>query len=293
MTPPLHTRFGGFPSYAGLPPGGSRHRQNQIGIRQETTTSTAFTAGTQREVVGVAAENEHNRRLEQSKPARSVLAVVQDVYDAVLRPRLPNRLGVFNGVTARGVGLLDATDHEPEYEAAILRSLRQLVDSGDDVVVVGGGLGVSSAVAADHAGSEGSVTTYEAAHDQIAIIEETLSIRGVRDRVDVRHAFVDDIVQTRGALAGAKQVLPGELPACDVLEVDAEGAELGILRGLEQRPPVLIVESHGFLGCPTSDVRRQLERMNYDVVREAPEVPEKDVMVLTARNKDANTTINE
>lgn len=215
--------------------------------------------------------------------------VVQDTYNRLLRPRLPRRFGVFNGITARGDRLLDATDTHPEYEAGIVRSLRELVEFGDSVVVVGGGIGVSSVVAANQAGDDGTVTTYEASATHAnEIVPETVRLNEPPADIDVKHAVVGEAVSTRGAHTHADVVSPEALPSCDVLELDCEGAETGILRGMHVRPRVVIVESHGHLGSPTHSVREDLVELGYEIVREQPEVEAKDMMVLTAVHSSTN-----
>ena len=50
---------------------------------------------------------------------------------------------------------------EPGYEAALVAALNESVRPGDRVVVVGGGLGVTSVVAALRAGSSGNIQCFE------------------------------------------------------------------------------------------------------------------------------------
>ena len=58
---------------------------------------------------------------------------------------------------------------------------------------------------------------------------------------------------------------PAEIPDCDVLEMDCEGAETSILSEMSIRPRVILVETHGCLGAPTSDVRDLLITIGYEV----------------------------
>lgn len=211
---------------------------------------------------------------------------VQAVYDRFLRPHLPYKLSTHNGVTARGAKLFDFTDRFPEYEAAIIDSLREQVADGDDVVVVGGGFGVSSVVAANHVGETGSVLTYEGGAEQYELVQEALELNDVTDRVTVEHAIVGSAVSLYTPPGDAEVVDAGALPACDVLEMDCEGAELEILQGLERRPRTIIVETHACFGAPEADVRAELERLEYEVVERGAEVPEQGVFVLTAVRSD-------
>ena len=62
---------------------------------------------------------------------------------------------------------------------------------------------------------------------------------------------------------------PADLPACDVLEMDCEGSELGILKGMQIRPRVLIVELHPTrYDAPDAAifVVELIEEMGYEVV---------------------------
>lgn len=211
---------------------------------------------------------------------------VQAMYNRFLRPHLPYKLSTHNGVTARGAKLFDFQDRFPEYETAIIDSLRDRVETGDDVVVVGGGFGVSSVVAARTAGSTGSVVTYEAGADQYELVQEALELNDVEDRVFVEHAIVGSAVSLYTPPGDADVVDAGELPDCDVLEMDCEGAELEILRDLEQRPRTIIVETHACFGAPETDVHMELDRLGYEVVDRGEEVPEKGVFVLTAVRRD-------
>ncbi|NHN41444.1 FkbM family methyltransferase [Halorubellus sp. JP-L1] len=225
--------------------------------------------------VGSATDDGDTDRVDQP-------GTVQSVYNRFLRPHLPYKLSTHNGVTARGAKLFDFTDRFPEYEAAIIDSLRERVRTGDDVVVVGGGFGVSSVVAANHVGETGSVTTYEGGADQYGLVREALELNGVTDRVDVEHAIVGSAVSLYTPPGDARVVDATELPACDVLEMDCEGAELDVLRNLEIEPRVVVVETHANFGSPEGDVREELDRLGYEVVDREAEIAEDGIFVLTA-----------
>ena len=211
---------------------------------------------------------------------------VKAVYNRFVRSHLPYKLSTHNGVTARGAKLFDLTDRFPEYEADIVAALRTHVRDGDDVVVVGGGFGVSSVVAARRAGDAGSVTTYEAGADQYDLVAETLEINDVEDSVDVEHAIVGSAVSTYTPPEDAAVVDAADLPTCDVLEMDCEGAELGILRELRIRPRVVVVEAHANFDAPEADVRAELDRLGYDVVDRGVEDAAKGIVILTAVRDD-------
>jgi hypothetical protein len=211
---------------------------------------------------------------------------VKFVYNTVVRPHLPYKLSAHNGVITRQSRLLDRQDSFPDYEEPILSALRQHVRPGDDVVVVGGGVGASSVTAAKQAGSDGSVVTHEAGETQTDVVAETLELNGVADRVDLRHAIVGSAISLYSAAGDANIVAPEDLPECDVLELDCEGAEIEILENLEVDPRVLVVETHGKFDAPESLVREKLDELGYDIVERVEDIPEQGVYVLTAVRSD-------
>ncbi|MGB9965901.1 FkbM family methyltransferase [Halobacterium hubeiense] len=154
---------------------------------------------------------------------------------------------------------------KPGYEEAIVSALRNHVRQGDHVVVVGGGWGVSATVAAEQTGASGNVHVYEGAQDGVEHVHETAALNGCEDRITVEHAIVGQEVSLYSD-SGDAPVLPGsEIPACDVLVLDCEGAELDILADLTIEPSTIIVETHGFLGAPVDDVRDRLIDLGYSV----------------------------
>lgn len=204
----------------------------------------------------------------------------------------------FNGVpTGRRTRLLDLVVTRawtPDvrsnllYESALVAGLRAHVCTGARVVVVGGGHGVTAVVAALAAGPDGHVDVYEAGDEMLPRIGRTLAASDVTGRTDVHHAIVGAAHGVYGDTT-ASVVPPDALPMCDVLMLDCEGAEREILLGLQHRPRVLLVETHGFLGAPTADIHRLVETLGYAVARS--EIAEAnlsemcnrlDVFVLTA-----------
>ncbi len=153
----------------------------------------------------------------------------------------------------------------PEYEAALIGGLAAHVRPGDRVVVVGGGAGVTAAIAAQRAGPTGHVICFEGGRQSAAAVRRTAQINGVADRLTVEHAIVARSVAVFGDAPDRAVVAPDALPDCDVLELDCEGAEIDIVPALVIRPRVLLVETHGFRGAPTQTVRNLLESLGYDV----------------------------
>lgn len=207
---------------------------------------------------------------------------IQRLYNRFVRPRTPRKIAVFNGIPVRSIRFFDFTDEFPEYEAPLIRMIRDRVDEGERVVIVGGGRGVSSVAAARRVQSAGSVRTYEGSEKHVALVRETLRLNKVEERVTVSHAVVGDAIELADDPSGAEQVPPTHLPECDVLVLDCEGAETGILRDLEVRPRLVIVETHDHLDAPERETREQLDRLGYEVVDRGIEDADLGVTVLAS-----------
>lgn len=141
------------------------------------------------------------------------------------------------------------------------------------MVIVGGGYGITAVAAARAAAG---VTVFEPAGDRIASISRTLRLNGLEpDEVTVRRAAVGGITPHEAAKKGLDEaavsvVCPADLPPCDVLELDCEGAELPILRGLDpdSLPRVIAVEIHPIkLDGATGAVLERLEALGYSIER--------------------------
>lgn len=164
----------------------------------------------------------------------------------VLLSRLPRKEVEYNGVRVRAGRVLISSDSKPFYESGLIDSMKDHVRKGDDVVIIGGGWGVSTVVSAERVGRSGSVITYEAAKRYAEYVKETAEINDVLGRIQVVHAAVGNVVSIKGVRGSTKNVEPEELQECDVLVMDCEGAELEILENLAIQPHVIIAEPTGF-----------------------------------------------
>ncbi|WP_227353961.1 FkbM family methyltransferase [Haladaptatus salinisoli] len=206
------------------------------------------------------------------------------MVDATKEPDVRTR--VMNGVAVPSVEPEEGRDDHPDHERASIRSLRRLVRPGDSVVVVGGGWGVSTVVAARMTHFEGDVTTFEPTSRMLETIERTVEVNRVADLVTLEHAAIGEFAgeELWGEADGARRS-PDAIPDCDVLELDCEGAELDILRSLEIDPRVIVVETHDHLGSPPEEVSAALDRLGYEVVAEGTAGFHDDLPVLTATKK--------
>lgn len=204
-------------------------------------------------------------------------------YNRYLRPHLPRKWAVFNGVPARDVALFDATDTFPDYKEGLVDAIHEHVSPGDSVTLVGAGRGVST-VHCLRAGAD-QVVAYEAAADMLPVFEETVAcsdglVSNPTERVDLRHAVVGRAIHVYGEMGDPEVVDPGDLDAGDVLVLDVEGAEVSILSGLTEPSPQAVVESHPRY-VSTDETRQLLAEHGYEVDERAyePGRPDKSVLV--------------
>ena len=215
------------------------------------------------------------RRLRFDRRLRRALGAF---YQRAIRPTLPLRGHVrYGGIIVADRRLGDAwaprhwtPDHTADmadYESALMSGLSRATRAGDNVIVVGGGLGVTATHAAGLVGPSGHVICYEGSPLLSESVGKTAALNGLAERVKVECAIVGaaiGVYRNRGEKL--PPVLPAaELPACDVLELDCEGAEITILRDMRISPRVALVETHGMLGTPSREVRATLQARGYVV----------------------------
>jgi hypothetical protein len=181
-----------------------------------------------------------------------------------------------------------------DYEQTLLGALQAQVRLGDKVTIVGGGEGVTAVVAAKAVGETGSVICFEGSGFNVRNIKTTAARNKVSKRVAVKHAVVGEAISVYGQPEDHSMLVvrPRELPECDILEMDCEGAEIIILRNMTIRPRVIAVETHGVYGAPTKAVKELLEQLGYTVQecglaepRFLKECEEGDIRVLVGKRK--------
>jgi len=159
-------------------------------------------------------------------------------------------------------------EDNPSYERAEVNAMRNYTNQGDNVVIVGAGLGITPTVAANSVGKDGQVIAYEASADRISRVRKTIQYNNVSDIVDIRHAIVGKAEDVRGDIGSAVTIPPKELPECEFLELDCEGAEELILEEMTINPRVLSVETHETKGVSQSKVLKLLKRRGYKITEE-------------------------
>src|SRR4051794_1517384 len=101
------------------------------------------------------------------------------IYRRSIRPFLPRRAVNYAGICIChdrhwGDGLLlsaGALLDNPGYEATLIAALRETIRSGDNVVIVGGGVGVTAVVAALR--TTGIVHCFEGSKQQAQCVQKT------------------------------------------------------------------------------------------------------------------------
>lgn len=169
------------------------------------------------------------------------------------------------------------------WEREVLEEIKTMTEQGDTVVEIGGGVGVCTLWAAKQVGETGKVITYEAAQMNVEKLNQTIEHNSISNIVELNHAVVGTPVEVWGDSESAEVLAPSDIPECDVLLLDCEGAEMEIIRNLHDRPGVIIVETHGILGSPTDSVVDTLENEGYSISRIKPHVPEEDIDVVSAQ----------
>jgi FkbM family methyltransferase len=155
------------------------------------------------------------------------------------------------------------TEDYPLYEQTEVGALRTYATEGDDVVVIGGGFGVTAVVASRVTG--GTVTVFEPNANRFDILKQVVEANGHRSSIELNHAIVSDVNSSdvaRRAEADPELVSPEELPDADIFEVDCEGAEVTILNHMRARPSVILVETHN----NHDKVAQTLRDIGYNIV---------------------------
>lgn len=201
----------------------------------------------------------------------------------------------YNGISISKPHLPWDDSERPTYESGLISAIQNHVDLGNDVVIVGGGYGVTAVEAGNQVGNDGSVVVYEGSPMWARRAEETVRLNECENVASVQQAVVGPNINVYdgGTTEDVETLPPDSLPQCDVLELDCEGAELDILRELNHRPKKIFVESHGMHGAPSSKVREILEDMSYDVISttvaddsKRDSCQDNDVLVLVALKDD-------
>lgn len=208
---------------------------------------------------------------------------IKKIYNATLRPYLPKKIAILNGVGVRYVALFDTNDVHPNYKHGMGRLIREHVTSIDTVVEIGGGRGVLSIVAA-RAGA--TVHTYEAAEEMVQLLSETVENNPTIGNVQIHHKLVEANKNVFGNKENAEHISTSDLPTHDVLIMDCEGAETAILGGYNHDARVMIIESHPNQDASVKRLETILNNVGYEIDMTVPSSPSSQKSILVAVQKD-------
>lgn len=200
------------------------------------------------------------------------------VYSEHLRQHLltHNRVILYNGIESPyKVSIFDRIvpgytppNDKQNYEFAEVDAIRKYSEKGDNVVIVGAGRGITATVAANSVGEEGRVTAYEASTDRISRVQKTIQHNDVGNIVKICHRIVAKAQDVSGNIGSASTITPEDLPKCDFLELDCEGAEGLILEEMTIKPRVISVETHETKGVSHSNILKLLKDRGYNIIEE-------------------------
>jgi hypothetical protein len=142
---------------------------------------------------------------------------------------------------------------------------------GDHVMVIGGGNGVSAVIASQVVGKDGRVTSFEGSVEYFDYCSESFVINDTPAPIDNRHALITESGELYHPDAGGAEIIdPAELPTCDVLQMNCQGAESDIIPTLRIKPRVIHVQVHECFGASLEKIRAELEKRGYTIVVQDP-----------------------
>ncbi|AKH97436.1 SAM-dependent methyltransferase [Halanaeroarchaeum sulfurireducens] len=226
-------------------------------------------------------------------------SVVGTLFHAI-RPHTHKIKNTYNDVTIERYYLIDKLhpykdlSDRPQYEGTIVEETKRYVSTGDTVVILGGGIGVTTVHAAKMTGVRGEVYVYEGAEEMAELHSRTLELNPVEANIKLTQAIVGKAGKLWGDPGEYQQIKPDELPEADVYIIDIEGAEADVVPSLNH-DGIMIIETHGKLGSPTEEMCERLNDKGYcaEVVGVAEPSMQKaheegDVKVVVAeRNQEA------
>ncbi len=187
-----------------------------------------------------------------------------------------------------------APSDSPDYEERYISSIRRYITEGEKVVVVGGGEGISTVATAKQVQSSGKVDVFEGGSEEAQKTKKTVDINDVSGIVTVHHAIVSNAYSLRSSAGDAKVVSPSELPECDTLAIDADGAEIPILERVSIRPNKLIIEHHEvsdgnklIVEYQPDKMRSLIQNLGYEIVEEL--TYESNPVIFVAKRKWATS----
>lgn len=182
----------------------------------------------------------------------------------------------------------NASVNKPTYEKTLINELKKHVKANSKVVIIGAGVGITAVVADQLISDEGTIICYESSFSQYNKANKTFRYNNVSENTSLVNATVAANIGVYNE--GSSNIIAvNNLPECDILQLDCEGAERLILQDMTFSPKVVIVETHGVFGAPTTLITKILINKGYSVEKIDVAEPriyeqcvEKDIYILTA-----------
>jgi FkbM family methyltransferase len=183
------------------------------------------------------------------------------------------------------------------YESEFVNALCRHVRPGDTCIDVGGNLGYYCLLMANLVGSMGHVVTFEPVAENLAVLQENISLNNLNNVQLVNSALgakpgtislirdeaggISSTPSVRGyAVAGSRTTVEVPVNTLDaflatkdcrpsIIKIDVEGAELDVLRGatdtLRTARPTVLVEVHGWDETSSAEVREFFSAVDYGI----------------------------
>lgn len=207
-----------------------------------------------------------------------ITSVPSYLYSSYLLPQLALREEIvrYSGIESPyKVSVIDRIvpgysrpNDDPDYELSEVEAVQEFSMRGDKVVIVGAGRGITSTVAAYSVEEDGQVISYEGSVERLSRAKKTIQHNKVDDIVELHHKIVGENKKVSGDIGDASILPPSELPSCDYLELDCEGAEELVLKDMTIKPRVISVETHESMDVSHSNVLKLLDDRGYQIIKE-------------------------
>jgi hypothetical protein len=168
-----------------------------------------------------------------------------------------------------------SSSNSPEYEDNLGESIRSYINTGETVLEVATGVGITAVIAARCVGDEGKIITYEGSKSRVKEAENVVELNDVIDKVEINQGIVESDSSRLSDGNSADNIIPvSELPSADVFIIDCDGCEFGILNNSGKLPKKIIVEHHAVLDIQPEieyqpdRIRDRLYDLGYDILSE-------------------------
>jgi len=155
------------------------------------------------------------------------------------------------------------TKDDPTYEHIEAEAIKTYSHRGDNVVIIGGGLGVTAVIASRE--TSGIINVFEQSEETYEILRGTVDHNDHPGEIKIHHTAVGKIGGSnfsRQPPTDIERTAPSNLPDADLYEMDCEGAETTILEQMEIRPQRLLIETHS----NHEEVTDLLQNMGYQIL---------------------------